>query len=302
MSKTNYAAMIAMAVSAALFHADVSCAQQNMDGYIVAPTPVHNSGAVAGSPVDGYQAPADQVNGGGYVDGGGYTDVNGNYVNGNYVDNGYNLGAGCADGGFGCADGGCSTGGCGGNLFGWSNGGGCGAGQRCRIMSEGFHQGWAHMKHVNQKVMARNQAWPKPFDCADRQLYFAMFEPMIDTGMADMCTLSAAHFDQHSNELNRLGESAVASIMQNMPASRKNIYIQQDSNESISDVRMTSVRNTVERWYGHVPAPGIAFTNRYPMTHSGSRVELINGAYAQELPPPVIAVGDSTQSTSDTGQ
>ncbi len=225
-------------------------------------------------------------------------------------------GGGYVDAGFACGGGGCGSS-VGASYFGQSSAGGfgypggatagcgncsgCRSGSGCQLRDQ-MKKNWDHASEVNARVMARNQAWPKPFACADRQLYFRIWEPMIDSGMTAQCTLSASHFDQETQELNPYGESSVAAIMQNMPASRRNIFIQQTGNQLTSDTRIGSVRDTVRKWYGHVPAPSIAFTNTYPYESDAAQIEVINAAAVANSPAPVIAVGDSSGSTSDSSQ
>lgn len=267
MSKMKTVAAIAVAVSATLLTAQFTMAQG-----------------------------CTSCSGGGYADGGNY--------GGGYVD-----GGGCGGGGCGSAVGtsyfGQSAGGGfgypGGAKAGCGNCSGCRSGRQCQWRDQ-MKKNFDHASEVNARVMARNQAWPMPFACADRQLYFRMWEPMIDSGMMAQCTLSASHFDQETQELNSYGESAVSSIMQNMPASRRNIYIQNSGDQLASDSRMGSVRNTVQKWYGHVPAPSLAFTNTYPYESDAAHIEIINTASSASNPAPVISVGDSSGSTSDSGQ
>ena len=170
----------------------------------------------------------------------------------------------------------CNSGGC---------GGGCASGAR-----QAWRDRWEHARHQNDKVCARNRAWPKPFDCADRQLYFSIWEPMLDAGYQKHCTLTSAHFDAETQQLNNYGKSAVAGIMQNMPSHRKTIFIHRDIDQQISDSRMNEVRNAVETWYGSTTQASIAFTDRLPTRSNGDRIEIINGLYREGTPPPTIPV------------
>ncbi len=161
--------------------------------------------------------------------------------------------------------------------------GGCSHCQRWR-------EHWAHLKVENEKVCARNRAWPKPFDCADRQLYFSIWEPMLDAGYEKHCTLTQAHFDPETHELNKYGQSAVAGIMHNMPEHRKTIFIHRDVDQTVSDSRMNDVRNAIQTWYGESTTASIAFTDNLPTRSNGDRVQVINGLYREGTPAPVIPV------------
>jgi hypothetical protein len=149
---------------------------------------------------------------------------------------------------------------------------------------------WAHTKEINAKVCARNRAWPKPFDCADRQLYFSIWEPMIDAGFEKHCTLTEAHFDPETGDLNKYGQTAIAGIMQNMPRQRRTIFIHRDIDQQSSDQKMNVVRETVQTWYGPEAATSIAFTDKMPTRSSASRIETINRLYNDGTPPPLLPV------------
>ncbi len=130
--------------------------------------------------------------------------------------------------------------------------GGCGD---CGSGNSGNHPKLDQMKALNNKVCARNDAWPKPFNCADRQLYFTMWQPMIDRGFEEQCVLISAHFDPETHELNRFGQTTVAGIMQNMPTSRKKVFVNRDIDSNISQARLNSVQKMVGTYYGQI-APG----------------------------------------------
>lgn len=196
---------------------------------------------------------------------------------------------------FGCATGNCGAVGQG--YFGYESSG-CGS-QGCNTCGDTsghctcanqIREHWAHKKEVNAKVAARNRAWPKPFDCADRQLYFSIWEPMIDAGFEKQCTLTEAHFDPKSGELNRYGQSAIAGIMQNLPLHRKTIFIHRDVDPQVSDQKMNVVRDAVQTWYGLDAATSIAFTDKMPIRSSGNRTEIINRLFNDGTPPPVLPV------------
>ena len=79
---------------------------------------------------------------------------------------------------------GCATDSCSGNTG--IIGNGFLSGGRGLIGRHGHFSDWQqqrdHYQQIAEQVAARNNAWPKPFNCADRQLYFSIWEPMIDSG------------------------------------------------------------------------------------------------------------------------
>ena len=166
---------------------------------------------------------------------------------------------------------------------------------------EEFKRHWDHTMREAEKVEARNGAWPRPFACADRQLYFGFWEPMINSGFRAQSTLSNAHFDEE-NELNGLGKATIAMIMNRMPEGQRNVFIHRSGEQKASDARLAHVKDVVATWYAGRGDSQIAFTDTMPVMGNGSRYETINRAYFENTPPPIIAVATGTGGTSDTGQ
>lgn len=173
--------------------------------------------------------------------------------------------------------------------------GGCGSGR------SGNHPKIDSMKALNSKVCARNDAWPKPFNCADRQLYFTMWQPMIDQGFEEQCVLTSVHFDPETHELNKFGISTVQGIMQNMPTARKKVFVNRDVDQSISQARLNNVNNVVNTYYNQVaPNAVVAYSNLMPSSIRGPRAEIINQLFIQGAPTPIIPISSGSQSVSSS--
>ena len=181
--------------------------------------------------------------------------------------------------------------------------GGCGS---CGGYGSGFsgdHPKLDQMKALNNKVCARNDAWPKPFDCADRQLYFTMWQPMIDKGFEEQCVLMSVHFDPKTHELNKFGQSTVAGIMQNMPTSRKQVFVNRDIDGKISQARLNSVQKMVGTFYGEIaPNAQVAFSNMVPSSIKGNRAETINKLFIEGAPAPIIPISSGSNSVANSVQ
>ena len=210
-----------------------------------------------------------------------------------------------AHGGFG--GGGCDSGACnfgypgGGDSFG---GGGCGKCSGCKHGGkclQGVKDHFNHLKAIQQRDFARNQAWPKPFNCADRQLYFSIWDPMVERGYRANCLLTDRHFDADSNELNQVGIAKVAGIFRNSPHAQKVALVQNSGNQAVVDARLNSLRSKIDQWYGSGSFTEVAATDIFPTQFSGSRVHALNTLSFDETPVPAIPVATGTGSTSDVG-
>lgn len=102
----------------------------------------------------------------------------------------------------------------------------------------------------NEKIYARNQAWPKPFSCASRQLYHNIWRPMYDAGWEDQCILTSTHFDENG-ELTKYGQHQISGMMMNMPKNRRIIFIQDTADQAETQSRVAKVQNVIQNWFSN---------------------------------------------------
>ena len=176
----------------------------------------------------------------------------------------------------------------------------CPAGRGCHHPTAGlggklnFRARVHHLKEFNHLVSQRNVAWPKPFTCADRQLYFKMWEPMLDTGWRASCILNHRHFVEGTVDLNQAGRMKLAAIMKNHAVGQKAFYIARDQPIELSIKRLESVKRTLQQWYGLGDVFEIAFTDLEPVKGDGLRTQNVGQLYSDQTPPPVIPVATGT--------
>ena len=200
-----------------------------------------------------------------------------------------------------CGSAGCGFGYPGGNCTDGCAGGGCGLRGGIGHHNGPFRQHACHLMNIHRRDYARNQAWPKPFDCADRQLYFSIWETMLDSGYRWNCLFTADHFDADTNMLNEVGKSKLAGIFKNNPVGQKVALVQNDGNGGVLEARVQNLRSTIDKWYGNGSFNEVALATEFPTTFGGARVENLNKKFGDETPPPVIPVASGSGSTSDVG-
>ena len=184
--------------------------------------------------------------------------------------------------------------GCGTSSFGWASGGKTWE-QRWDEHRRNFH---AYRQHA-EVVRQRNVAWPKPFQCHDRQAFAATFYPMYQRGYELQCTFSNAHFDS-DNELNSAGKQKLAGIMANLPVERRQILVFDTGNPTATQTRITEVTSAVKEWFGHLPQPTIAKTINRHYGQDGNEVQQANARFLDGLPTPAISTA-ATGSTTGGG-
>ena len=159
-------------------------------------------------------------------------------------------------------------------------------------------QRWKASQAHNDKVSARNEAWPRPFACASRQHYHNIWISMYDAGWEEQCILTATHFDENG-ELTRYGKQQIGGMMMNMPKSRRVIFVQETANPAETATRVAKVRNVIETWYGQ--RGGIVqISSRTPQTQSGDKTVDIFDKAKGAAPPPVIPISDGSQGVANS--
>ena len=150
----------------------------------------------------------------------------------------------------------------------------------------------------NEKIYARNNAWPKPFACASRQHYHNLWRPMYDAGWEDQCILTSVHFDEHG-ELTRYGKNQISGIMMNMPRSRRTIFVQDLSDPNATNARVAKVQNVIQQWFSQRGGV-VQVSARTAVTLNGTKAVDITERAFGSAPAPVIPVaqGGSTVANS----
>ncbi len=159
---------------------------------------------------------------------------------------------------------------------------------------------YAHAEKNCARVIARNEAWPMPFNCADRQLYFSFWEPMIDQGFEEQCVLTSAHFDAETGNLNSFGNHTVAGIMQNMPSTRRKVFLHREADPDTNNARMEHVKETINTFYGQTGPAIVEFSTKLPVTLRGSKADAISRLWAENQPTPIIPISSGAQSVGSS--
>lgn len=154
---------------------------------------------------------------------------------------------------------------------------------------------------INQKISARNAAWPKPFNCADRQLYHNVWNPMINAGWEDQCILTKTHFDDETGELTRYGVQQIGGMMMNMPQNRRVVFVQESVNQQETQERIAKVRDVISTYYSQRGGV-VQVSKRTPATQNGPRAELISNLAGESTPNPIIPIASGTSSVQESGR
>jgi hypothetical protein len=140
----------------------------------------------------------------------------------------------------------------------------------------------------NEKIYARNEAWPKPFACASRQLYHNIWRPMYDAGWEEQCILTSTHFDENG-ELTKYGQHQISGRMMNMPKNRRIIFIQDTADQNETQARVAKVQSVIQTWFSN-RGGAVQVSQRTPATMPGWRAVDITEKATGSAPSPVIPI------------
>ncbi len=150
------------------------------------------------------------------------------------------------------------------------------------------------IKQQADLIAQRNDAWPKPFQCYDRQAYHSVFAVMTQRGWQCECTLTSDHFDPETNQLNRAGKSKISGIMNNLPEVARQVHVLQDSTDEIANTRLANVRAEIQDAFVALPPPELAVTTNVPHGMSGALVEDVQKRFIAGLPEPSVPAAKTT--------
>jgi len=148
----------------------------------------------------------------------------------------------------------------------------------------------------NEKIYARNAAWPKPFACASRQHYHNSWRAMFDAGWEDQCILTSVHFDDEG-ELTAYGKNQISGMMMNMPRARRTIFIQELANSEDTRARVAKVEDVIQTWYSQRGGM-VQVSARTAVTMSGVVAVGITEKSLNSAPAPIIPIADGSSGVS----
>ena len=158
----------------------------------------------------------------------------------------------------------------------------------------------AHTSAINQKAAARNEAWPNPFACWDKQGYYETWRPMLQAGSEVQAVLDTNYFTD-ANELNRVGIDRVAGIVQNMPTGERTVYVNRSGDDFVDKARMDAIRHTISTYYAQSGPADVRMSNRIPQSVNGADILVSRELRRTSLPPAIIQVGQGESVTEAVG-
>ncbi|WP_425614448.1 hypothetical protein NA78x_004316 [Anatilimnocola sp. NA78] len=144
----------------------------------------------------------------------------------------------------------------------------------------------------------RNNAWPEPFQSADRAVTREPFCIQVNNGWKMQNTIGTYLFNAETQELNRAGELKVKWVVTQAPIHRRAVFVLVGETPEDTRARVESVQKYISRVMPDGNLPPVMLTNTEPEGGSGEYFDAVNRAMMQSIPSPRLPTDNSVSAGS----
>ena len=153
------------------------------------------------------------------------------------------------------------------------------------------HADWHEFWHRVGVDFHRNNAWPEPFQSADRQIAREYFRIQVNNGWRMQNTIGRWFFDEETNQLNQAGEIKLRQVATQSPVHRRTVFVLMGTTPDVTARRVDSVQQTLARMLPDGPIPQVLLTDVDLEGGSGEYYDRVNSAYNNSVPSPRLSAG-----------
>jgi len=150
----------------------------------------------------------------------------------------------------------------------------------------GVRADWADFWHRVHVDWHRMNAWPEPFQFADREVTIAPMIAMTNAGWSLQNTLSDHFFDVDTQELTRAGQLKLRWIATQTPLHRRTVHVLRSYEPGATNLRVESVERHLDKLVPEGTRPSVVLTDKIPAGGSGEYFENIDRQLKASIPPP----------------
>jgi hypothetical protein len=138
----------------------------------------------------------------------------------------------------------------------------------------------------------RNNVWPKPFVCPDRQAVRLPFHLMVHNGWRRENLLGEHHFRPGTPELTESAKLKVKWILRDAPRHHRTIYVHAANSPAETAARIDEVQSLVVSLAPAGNLPPVVETNVNPPGWPASQVDSIGRKFESAVPDPVLPTAE----------
>jgi len=131
----------------------------------------------------------------------------------------------------------------------------------------------------------RNNCWPKPFVCPDRQAVRAPFVIMVNNGWRRQNILGDYHFKNEHGELTEAGRLKVQWILTQAPEQHRIIFVHRASRQEETAARVDAVQQLASRIVPTGDLPQVMETHLNEAGWSADQIDKINRDFYEKSAP-----------------
>ncbi len=145
--------------------------------------------------------------------------------------------------------------------------------------------------HNMARDAKRNNCWPQPFVCPDRQRVRAAFVQMVANGWERQNLLSTHHFKSTDGQLNESGRLRIHWILTEAPPQHRTIFVQRGPSAEETAARVDRVQQVAMQLSPDGELPRVVQTSVSPLGWPAERVDVIGRKFHASMPDPRLPCG-----------
>jgi uncharacterized membrane protein YgcG len=145
---------------------------------------------------------------------------------------------------------------------------------------------WCEFWYRNKVDFNRNNAWPEPFQSADRAVTRDYWRLQVNNGWRLQNTVGVWFYEEGTGDLNRAGDLKIKQIVTQNPVHRRTVFVLAGETQAITAKRVEAVQRAVSKYVPEGPLPQILLTDVDVLGGSGDYFDHIANAYRQSIPAP----------------
>ncbi len=145
---------------------------------------------------------------------------------------------------------------------------------------------WATFWHRVKVDWHRMNAWPEPFQFADREVTSSPLLDMTNAGWRLQNTLSDHFFVVQTQELTKAGQLKLRWIATQTPLHRRTVHVLRSFEPGATDLRVQAVERYLDELMATGTRPNVVLTSKVPAGGSGEYFENIDRQLKSSVPPP----------------